>query len=152
MSPQTGRQEYCAKYILQIGMGRKSRQYTIFPLSVHDKTFCPLRLDQLYIYLPQFPRLPFRRLIYMPLIHLCLLTCDVDGSEGSADSQTKTKAFDSLSGRTFFFFFLQADLIMKCEWGGGEDVLIPEDRVPGVADSHIHHQLTNINIHQILTL
>ena len=36
-------------------------------------TFCPYLLDQLYMYLAQFLRLPFCGLISIQFLHLCIL-------------------------------------------------------------------------------
>jgi len=52
-----------------VGKGRKSCLYTILEYSCTGATFCPYRLDQLYVF-AQYPRLPFCGLIYTQLIHL----------------------------------------------------------------------------------
>jgi len=55
-----------------VGMGRKSRQYTILQNSVQAHDFLPNKnWISSCMHLPQYPRLPFFRLTYIQLINLC---------------------------------------------------------------------------------
>ena len=68
--------EDIASKLIQSVWGRKSRQYIHITVQCTCRTFCPYRLDQLYVptYLAQYPRLPFFGLIYIHTTHSSMPT------------------------------------------------------------------------------